>query len=143
MMDNEIPDELILTCDILDGPALSLEERAERIADVLENGQPSETFLQVLAEMIRPKCKRYPYTLTLHHSKAGAPSGPDYRLGYEMVELVDEKGESPDVAVALIQERYGKKGYSRSKCLSAMKAARKDIRLSEWFLSVMDKDSPK
>gem|GEM_PF-7108032 len=92
--------------------------------------------------MVRPSSKRDPFTFVLRHAGAGAPKGPDYRLGYEMVRLVDDEGESPDVAVLLIQDRHGKKGYSRSKCLDAMGIARKEIERVKWFERMVLQTSP-
>ena len=141
-MDEKRPDILILESDNLDEPKLDLDARAERIADVLAAGKPSELFLKMLANMIRPSGKKSCYVLELKHAREGRPKGPDWRIGYEMARLVDDEGINQEAAVSLIQERRGKKGHSRSKCLEAMAKARKDIELARWFDGYIAKENP-
>lgn len=111
--------------DNLDAP-ISMEDRAQRIADVLVAGAPSETFCLMLAEMIRPGGKNTsPYMFKLQRTRQGQPKGPDWWLvASEMERLVDQEGLSEDAAVFRIQRDFGEKGNCKRKCQDALYAAR-------------------
>jgi hypothetical protein len=79
----------------------------------------------MLAEMIDPNGKNVtPFALILSRKLGGRPKGPDWRVGFEMERLIDTEGSSVDSAVFLVQQIFGVKGNSRSKCMAALKEAR-------------------
>jgi hypothetical protein len=109
---------------VLVDPSLRTDERAAMIADVLQ-GQPSELFCKLLADMIRPNGKgRTPYVLRIARKQGGRPKA-DGCIDGEMGWLVIDQKLPIDEAVFRVQEKYGKAGSSRSQCLAALRRERK------------------
>ena len=127
MDDNgEMMDEnLKLFLHDLDAPQMSLEERAELIADVVASGSASDFFLRQLAEMIRPNGKTTNFRFRLEDKSGWFPRRAQIeRVGYEMRQMIDFENVSGDEAVYQMQKKYGVKGHSRSACFKALKAVR-------------------
>ena len=126
-MSEEKPDWVLFMED-LDRPMMSLEQRANKIADVVASGDASQEFLRQLAEMIRPHGKHCDLSLVLQYKKPHEPRRLAWRVGEEMVRLVDDENETVDKAIYQIQKQFGEEGNSRSKCLAAMKQTRAERR---------------
>lgn len=122
-MSNEKPNWSIFLED-LDGPSLSLGERAHKIADILESGNGSPLFVRTLAEMIRPDGKHSDLVLKLQYKRDHEPRRRSWRIAEEMRRLRDDLNLPTDEAVYQIQKEFGSKGTSRSRCLKALQLAR-------------------
>lgn len=137
------PDWLALLDDRL---PISVEDRAQKIADVLATGTPSPQFCRTLAKMIRPherKCVS-PYKFKLHRARKGQPKGPDWwAVAWEMERLVDREGVSEDAAIFQIQRDFGMKGNSKRKCQDALYTARTRLRLAREFEEAYASESAK
>lgn len=108
---------------------LTNDERAAAIADVLEAGNPSRLFCQMLAGMIRPSGRNASnYRMKMQRKANGRPGGrlALMSVGDEMERLVDGEGKAVDAAVAIIQRRFGRRGNGKRKCEMALREARHD-----------------
>ncbi|GAA6202476.1 hypothetical protein [Aquicoccus sp. SU-CL01552] len=122
--------------------SLELDERAERIAEVLKDGNPSKEFLRLLASAIRPDNIAHGFKFELKNRAQGRPAGPDWSVGKRMHEIVDVLGQSVDEAVYQVQLENGRKGHSRSKCFDALRAYRREIEEQKWFKERMERFGP-
>ncbi|MDR4306981.1 hypothetical protein IHQ68_10160 [Chelatococcus sambhunathii] len=136
MTNDAKPDWSGVLLDNLDAPPISLEDRVRRVAAVLRTGKPSPEFCRALAAMLEsgidPAARNaWPWTLRLERKKTGRPKA-DMRLAIEMQELVDRDGLSIDGAVFAMQQRHGKKGFSRANCLASLARGREIVELYEF-----------
>ncbi|QYX55514.1 hypothetical protein K1T73_10410 [Roseovarius sp. SCSIO 43702] len=139
-MKEKKPDWVLLV-ESVDEP-LDMRARAERIADVLETGAPSELFLKMLAASIRPSGKPDRFRMELRNKCTGRPKGPDWAVGREMVRIVDDDKKTVDEAVYQVQRKFGVKGNGRSKCLESLRAYREQMEELEWFEGVLKRHGP-
>lgn len=109
--------------DDLDNP-MTDEERAVAIAAVLATGKPSKFFCAMLAGMIHGKNNSLPFVLRLTRRRRQPGQPTDWPVARMMERLVDEEGQSPEDAVAEVQDKFRVKGNKRSKCMASLKAAR-------------------
>jgi integrase len=106
---------------------LTPDARTRAAARALRNGSPDLEFCLALADMLDPDSpgERSDWNLRLVRARRGKPAKVDHEVAEEMRRLVEDDKIGTKEAVYRVQEKYGKKGNSRSKCLKALEFARK------------------